>query len=207
MARSRDTADMDAPEILLARHGETEWSVSGQHTGTTDIPLTEEGHRQAERLGRRLRGREFATVLSSPLQRALETCRLAGLGDRCETRAELVEWDYGDYEGMTTPEIRETVPGWRVWTGPVPGGETAAEVGTRVDRVVDELANPEGDAVVFAHGHLLRVMGARWIGLAPEDGALLALDTGTVSVLGWERDRRVLRLWNDSSHLAEVHQR
>ncbi len=193
---------MATPEIVLARHGETEWSVSGQHTGTTDIPLTDAGRRQAERLGRQLRGREFATVVSSPLQRALETCRLAGLGERCETRTELVEWDYGDYEGTTTPKIRETVPGWTVWSHGAPGGETAAEVGTRVDRVIDELSALDGDSVVFAHGHLLRVMGARWIGLAPEDGALLALDTGTLSVLGSERERRVVRLWNDGSHLG-----
>ncbi len=192
---------MAAPEIVLARHGETEWSVSGQHTGTTDIPLTDDGRHQAELLGRRLRGREFVAVLSSPLQRALESCRLAGLGDRCETRAELAEWDYGDYEGTTTPEIRETVPGWTVWSHGAPGGETAAEVGARVDRVLDELAALDGDSVVFAHGHLLRMMGARWIGLAPEDGALLALDTATLSVLSSERERRVLSLWNDGSHL------
>ena len=192
---------MPAPEILLARHGETEWSVSGQHTGKTDIPLTDEGRRQAELLGRRLREREFAAVLSSPLQRALETCRLSGFGDRCETRNELLEWDYGEYEGATTLHIRETVPGWTVWTHPVPGGETAAEVGARVDRVVEELTALEGDAVIFAHGHLLRVLGARWIGLAPEGGALLALSTGTLSVLGWERERRVVRVWNDGGHL------
>ena len=193
---------MVAPEIVLARHGATEWSDSGQHTGTTDIPLTDEGRRQAELLGRQLRRREFGAVLSSPLERALESCRLAGLGDRCETRAELVEWDYGDYEGTTTPQIRETVPGWTVWTHPVPGGETAAEVGARVDRVIEELGALEADSVVFAHGHLLRVMGARWIGLAPEDGALLALDTATLSVLGSERERRVVKLWNDGSHLS-----
>ncbi len=192
---------MAAPEIVLARHGETEWSQSGQHTGTTDIPLTDQGRRQAELLGRQLRGREFAVVLSSPLERALETCRLAGLGDRCETRADLVEWDYGDYEGTTTPEIRETVPGWTVWTHPVPDGETAAEVGARVDRVLDELGALEADSLVFAHGHLLRMMGARWIGLAPPDGARLALDVATISVLGSERERRVVKLWNDSSHL------
>ncbi len=192
---------MAGPEIVLARHGETEWSQSGQHTGTTDIPLTDEGRRQAELLGRQLRGREFAVVLSSPLERALETCRLAGLGDRCETRADLVEWDYGDYEGTTTPEIRETVPGWTVWTHPVPDGETAAEVGARVDRVLDELGALEADSLVFAHGHLLRMMGARWIGLAPPDGARLALDVATISVLGSERERRVVKLWNDSSHL------
>lgn len=193
---------MPAPEILLARHGETEWSLGGQHTGTTDIPLTEAGRRQAEQLGSRLRGREFAAVLSSPLQRALDTCRLAGLGDRCQTRNELVEWNYGDYEGTTTAEIRRTVPEWTVWTHPVPGGETAEEVGARVDRVIEELARLEGAAVVFAHGHLLRVMGARWIGLAPEQGALLALNTGTLSVLGWERERRVVRVWNDGAHLG-----
>lgn len=192
---------MAGPEIVLARHGETEWSQSGQHTGTTDIPLTGEGRRQAELLGRQLRGREFAVVLTSPLERALETCRLAGLGDRCETRADLVEWDYGDYEGTTTPEIRETVPGWTVWTHPVPDGETAAEVGARVDRVLDELGALEADSLVFAHGHLLRMMGARWIGLAPPDGARLALDVATISVLGSERERRVVKLWNDSSHL------
>ncbi|MGI9095639.1 MAG: histidine phosphatase family protein [Thermoleophilaceae bacterium] len=192
---------MAAPEIVLARHGETEWSVSGQHTGTTDIPLTDAGRRQAELLGKRLRGREFAAVLSSPLERALESCRLAGLGDRCETRAELVEWDYGDYEGTTTPKIRETEPGWTVWTHSAPGGETAAEVAARVDRVLDELGALDGDSLVFAHGHLLRMMGARWIGLAPEDGARLALDTATLSVLSSERERRVLSLWNDGSHL------
>ena len=192
---------MAAPQILLARHGQTEWSESGQHTGRTDVPLTDEGRRQAELLGPRLRGREFAAVLSSPLGRALETCRLAGLGDRCETRQELVEWDYGDYEGKTTPEVRETVPGWTVWTHGVSGGETASEVGARVDTVLEELAALDGDSVVFGHGHLLRVMGARWMGLDPGEGASLGLDTATVSVLGWERDRRGLRLWNDGGHL------
>jgi probable phosphoglycerate mutase len=192
---------MAAPEILLARHGETEWSTTGQHTGTTDIPLTENGRLQAQQLGERLRGREFAAVLCSPLGRAVETCRLAGLSERSQTRAELVEWDYGEYEGTTTAQIRETVPGWTVWTHDVPGGETAAQVGARVDAVLEELTALEGDALVFAHGHLLRVMGARWIGLAPEQGALLALNTGTLSVLGWEREHRVVRSWNDGSHL------
>ena len=193
---------MAAPEILLARHGETEWSVGGRHTGGTDVPLTDEGRRQAAKLGERLRGRELALVLSSPLERALETCRLAGLGERAELRPELMEWDYGAYEGLTTPEIRESVPGWTVWTHPTPDGETAAEVGARVDRVVEELAALEGDAAVFAHGHLLRVLGARWIGLPPDSGALLALNTATLSTLGWERERRVVRLWNDGAHLG-----
>jgi len=192
---------MPSSEILLARHGETEWSASGQHTGLTDIPLTESGRRQAEALGRRLRGRTFASVLTSPLGRASETCRLAGLGDRCTERAELIEWDYGEYEGKTTPEIRETVPGWSVWSHPTPGGETPAQIGARVDGVISELAAPEGDVALFAHGHVLRVLGARWIGLSPESGARLALSTGTLSILGWERGRRVIHLWNDSSHL------
>lgn len=192
---------MAPPEILLARHGETEWSLSGQHTGTTDIPLTETGRHQAEALGARLRDRTLGAALTSPLSRAAETCRLAGLGERCTERPELVEWNYGEYEGKTTAEIRETVPGWTVWTHPTPGGETAEEIGSRVDRVVEDLAASESDVVVFAHGHVLRVLGARWLGLPPEDGALLALNTATLSILGWERERRVIRLWNDGSHI------
>jgi len=194
---------MAAPQILLARHGETEWSATKKHTGLTDIPLTATGRRQAELLGARLRGRDFALVVSSPLGRALETCRLGGLGDRVEVRDALLEWDYGEVEGITTAEIRETVPGWTVWTHPVPGGETAAQVAARVDPLVEELADLDGDAAVFAHGHVLRVLAARWLGLAPEQGALLALDTGTLSALGWERERRVVRLWNDGGHLEE----
>ena len=193
---------MPTAEILLARHGETEWSLGGQHTGLTDIPLTETGCRQAEALGARLRDRTLAAVLTSPLGRASETCRLAGFGDRCTERPELVEWDYGEHEGKTTAEIRETVPGWTVWTHPTPGGETAAEIGARVDRLIEELAKATGDLALFAHGHVLRVLGARWIGLPPEGGALLALNTATLSILGWERERRVIRLWNDSSHLT-----
>ncbi len=192
---------MPLPTIYLARHGETEWSLSGQHTGTTDIPLTDNGRRHAKARGERLRGREFAAVYSSPLGRALETCRLAGFDDRCLERRELVEWDYGEYEGVTTAEIRKTVPGWTVWTHESPGGETAAAVGARCDRLIEELLGADGDVVLFAHGHILRVLGARWIELAPEQGARLALSTGTLSVLGWERDTRVLRLWNDGSHV------
>ena len=192
---------MASPEILLARHGETDWSATLRHTGRTDIPLTEAGRSQARLLGERMRGHVFTRVLTSPLQRAVETCRLAGLGGRAEIRPELMEWDYGDYEGLTTAEIRETVPGWTVWTHPTPGGETAAQVGDRVDQVVEDLATIEGDAAVFAHGHLLRVLAARWIGLEAEHGALLALSTATLSGLSWERERRVVRLWNDGSHL------
>ena len=188
-------------EILLARHGETEWSASGRHTGHTDIPLTEDGRDQARALGRRLAGRSFELVLSSPLQRARVTCELAGLGEQVLLRDELMEWDYGAYEGLTTPQIRERVPGWTVWTHPVLDGETGEQVGVRTDRVISELAGASGDCVVFAHGHLLRVLGARWLGLPATDGALLALNTATLSVLGYERERRVVRLWNDGSHL------
>ena len=189
------------PEILLARHGETEWSTASRHTGRTDIPLTDEGRLQARRLGERLRDRVLTRVLVSPLERALETCRLAGLGGQAEIRPELMEWDYGDYEGLTTADIRETVPGWTVWTHPTPEGETAAQVGARMDGMIEELAAAEGDVALFAHGHVLRVLGARWIGLPPESGALLGLNTATLSILGWERERRVIRLWNDSSHI------
>lgn len=193
---------MAGPQILLARHGETEWSAAKKHTGLTDIPLTPTGRRQAKALGTPLRRRELELVLSSPLERAFETCRLAGLGDRAQVREELVEWDYGDLEGSTTAEIRESVPGWTVWTHPVPGGESVAQVAARIDPLVEELAALAGDAAVFAHGHVLRVLAARWLDLPPEDGALLALDTGTLSVLGWERERRVVRRWNDDSHLT-----
>ena len=192
---------MASPEIYLVRHGQTEWSLSGQHTGTTDLPLTEQGIKHAEALGERLRGHAFGTVFSSPLNRAIETCRLVGLGDQVVERPDLVEWNYGEYEGLTTKKIRETVPGWTIWSHPTPGAETAAEIGARVDGVVSDLAASESDAAVFAHGHVLRVLGARWIGLPPEGGALLALSTATLSILGWERENRVIRLWNDGSHL------
>ncbi len=189
-------------EILLARHGETEWSASGRHTGHTDVPLTDNGREQAHALGRRLAGLSFHLVLSSPLQRARATCELAGLGDQALLRDDLMEWDYGAYEGLTTPHIREREPGWTVWTHPVVDGETAEQVGVRADRVIAELAGATGDCVVFAHGHILRVLAARWLGLPAADGALLALSTATLSVLGYERERRVVRLWNDASHLV-----
>jgi probable phosphoglycerate mutase len=135
-------------------------------------------------------------VVSSPLQRALETCRLAGLGDEARTTEDLLEWDYGEYEGITTVRIRESRPDWNLWRDGCPGGEQAADVGRRVDRVIAELAEPDGDAAVFAHGHVLRVMAARWVGLGPESGALLPLATGTISVLGYERETRAIRRWN-----------
>ncbi len=192
---------MPSPEIYLARHGETEWSLAGRHTGISDIPLTDNGRRHAGALGARLRGGEFVAVFASPMGRALETCRLAGFGDRCVERPELVEWNYGEYEGLTTEEIRETASGWTVWTHETPGGETAAEVGARCDGLIEELLDVDGAVLLFAHGHILRVLGARWIALPPEQGARLALFTGTLSILGWERQNRVLALWNDGSHL------
>ncbi|HJV08794.1 MAG TPA: histidine phosphatase family protein, partial [Acidimicrobiales bacterium] len=156
--------------IVLVRHGETEWSVSGQHTGRTDIPLTDAGRRQAEGLGRRLAAWNFARVLSSPLSRALETCRLAGLGDRAELTDDLQEWDYGDYEGRRTADIRQERPGWGLWTDGVPAGETVDDVGRRADRVLDEARAAGGDVALFAHGHVLRVLGARWVDLPPACG-------------------------------------
>jgi broad specificity phosphatase PhoE len=183
-------------EVVLVRHGETEWSRAGKHTGRTDVPLTEQGRLQAEAVGAALRDREFALVLSSPLGRALETCRLAGFGERAELRNELMEWDYGAYEGRTTSEIREQRPGWTLWRDGVPGGETVEQVGARVDRVVDEMRSLEGDALLFAHGHVLRVLTAHWLGLDPDAGRLFALDPATLSTLGYERETPVLQLWN-----------
>jgi broad specificity phosphatase PhoE len=183
-------------EIVLVRHGETDWSRSGKHTGRTDVPLTEQGQKQAVALAQALRGRTFELVLTSPLARAAETARLAGFGEVAQTRDELREWDYGAYDGRTTPDIREERPGWSLWRDGVPGGESGAEVGARADRVIDELRPLGGDALVFAHGHLLRVLAARWVGLEPGDGRLFALDPGTISILGYERETPVIRVWN-----------
>jgi probable phosphoglycerate mutase len=184
------------PEVVLVRHGETEWTLSGQHTGRTDIPLTDRGREEAQALAAGLAKRHFALVLTSPLTRALETCRLAGLGEHATTRDELMEWDYGAYEGRKTAEIREGRPGWTLWRDGVPAGETAAAVGARVDRVIAELRSSGGDAAVFSHGHVLRVLTARWLGLDPEAGRLFALDPATISILGYERETPVVRLWN-----------
>ena len=181
---------------MLVRHGETEWSRAGRHTGRTDVPLTEHGRGQAVAVGEELRDREFALVLSSPLGRALETCRLAGFGGRAEQRDELMEWDYGAYEGRTTSEIREERPGWTLWRDGVPDGETVEQVGARVGRVLDEVRSADGDVLLFAHGHVLRVLTARWLGLDPDAGRLFALDPATLSTLGYERETPVLQLWN-----------
>jgi broad specificity phosphatase PhoE len=182
--------------ILLVRHGQTEWSASGRHTSTTDLALTETGREAARRLGERLAGREFALVLSSPRRRARETCELAGL--RPELDEDLAEWDYGDYEGRTTPEIRAERPGWSLWDDGAPGGETAAQVGARAGRVIDRALAADGDVALFAHGHILRVLGARWLELPPERGASFALDTASLSELGFEREHRVVWQWNAS---------
>ena len=184
------------PQVVLVRHGETEWSASLRHTSSTDIPLTDAGRRQARRLGAALAGRDFALVLTSPMSRAAETCREAGLGGPAQVREDLCEWRYGEYEGITTAEIRARRPEWVLWRDGCPGGETAEQVGVRADRVIAELRPLEGDAAVFAHGHLLRVLAARWLGLEPARGASLGLSTGTLSVLGYERENSVIWAWN-----------
>jgi broad specificity phosphatase PhoE len=184
-------------EVVLVRHGETEWTVTRQHTGRTDIPLNEEGKRQASLVGATLRGRRFGLVLTSPLRRARETCELAGFGDVAQGRDELMEWDYGEYDGRTTAEIRSERPGWSLWSDGVPGGETAADAGRRADLVIEELRAAEGDALVFGHGHQLRVLAARWLGLDPADGRLFMLSTGSISILGYERENAVIKRWNE----------
>jgi broad specificity phosphatase PhoE len=182
------------PEVVLIRHGETTWSRSGQHTGRTDLPLTERGRRQAEALGAAMAAIPVARILTSPLQRATETCRLAGLtGTEVD---DLVEWDYGDYEGRTTAEIREEVPGWTVWDGPVPGGERLDEVAARADRVIAGIEAAGEDVAVVSHGHFLRVLAARWLELPPIEGRRLLLDTATLCLLGGERGVRAVRRWN-----------
>jgi probable phosphoglycerate mutase len=187
------------PRLVLIRHGETEWSASGRHTSVTDVPLLDAGRRDAARLRERLAGHEFALVLSSPRARARETAALAGL--EAEVDEDLAEFDYGAYEGRTTPEIREERPGWSVWADGAPGGETAFAVGVRADRAIERALAADGDVALFAHGHFLRVLAARWIGLPAVYGGHLALETGSVSELGFERERRVIWVWNDTSHL------
>jgi probable phosphoglycerate mutase len=179
--------------IVLARHGETEWSRSGQHTSRTDIPLTPRGEDGARRLGERLRGREFALVLASPRRRAFDTARLAGFTP--EVEPDLVEIDYGDYEGLTTAEIREHRPGW-AWTDGSPNGETLAQAAERMDRVIARALAADGDALLFAHGHILRILVARYLELPPGRAASFVLDTGALCELGFEREHRALLRWN-----------
>ena len=187
---------MATSEVWLVRHGETEWSAAGRHTGLTDLPLTDRGRDAAQAVAPTLRERTFAAVRTSPLRRARETCDLAGMSASAQVVDDLREWEYGDYEGLTTAQIRESRPGWTVWRDGCPGGESAADVAVRADRVIARMRDIDGDVAVFAHGHLLRVLGARWCGLAPEAGAALALDTATLSRLGWEREQPVIRTWN-----------
>ena len=184
------------PRLYLVRHGETAWSASGRHTGRTDLDLTERGRQQATALRRLLEGRHFARVLTSPLRRARHTAELAGIGAGAEVVEDLREWDYGDYEGATTPEIQERDPGWLIWTSPVPNGETLEQVGARAERVLERARALDGDVALFAHGHILRVLIARWCGLPPVEGRRFALGTATLSVLGWEHDYATVRAFN-----------
>jgi len=189
-------------ELVLVRHGETEWSSTGRHTGRTDIALTEDGRDQADQIAAKLGGRKFAVVLTSPLQRARETCERARLSTAAEIDDDLQEWDYGEYEGLTTAEVRRTLPGWSVWTHPMIGGEPVDEVGRRADHVIERALDADTDVCLFAHGHFLRILAARWMGLPADGGRLLALDTATVSALGFERETHVIRTWNESCHLT-----
>ena len=184
------------PTIVLVRHGQTDWSAAGRHTSTSDVALTDRGRAQARALAARLTAWTFTAVLTSPRQRARDTCELAGLADRAEIEPDLAEWDYGEYEGRTTAEICTADPGWTIFTGDPPGGETATDVGARADRLLARVAAIDGTVALFSHGHFLRVLGARWIDLPVCEGARLALDTAALSVLGHERDTRVLRTWN-----------
>jgi broad specificity phosphatase PhoE len=184
--------------LWMIRHGETEWSAAGRHTGRTDIALTPDGERQSTALARHFNGRAFTLVLCSPLRRARETCRLAGYQDVANVTDDLLEWDYGAYEGRTTSEIRTEVPDWSIWTGPVPGGETIEEVSGRADRVIQRATASGGDVALFAHAHILRVVTARWLGLPPDAGRLFALSPASMSMLGYEREIPVVSLWNQS---------
>ncbi|MGG8408476.1 histidine phosphatase family protein [Streptomyces sp. 12297] len=195
-----------APRILLARHGQTEWSLSGKHTGRTDIPLLEEGRRGAKLLGERLARDPWAglpgvEVRTSPLARASETCDLAGFGVRAEPWDTLMEWDYGDYEGMTPAEIHAIRPGWLVWRDGVPNGETIADISARADEVVAWARSAERDVLVFSHGHFLRTLSARWLGMDASFGARIKLDPTSLSVLGWAYGAPALERWNDTGHL------
>jgi broad specificity phosphatase PhoE len=193
------------PNIYLARHGETAWSLSGQHTGLTDIPLTERGERNARRLGERLQGLVFARVFTSPLVRAHRTCELAGFAAHAKVDPDLVEWNYGDYEGKTTDEIHRSRPDWQLFRDGCPGGESVAEISARADRVVARVRAVGADVLLFSSGHFLRVLAARWLGLSASGGRYLALSTATLSMRGYEHTQSepVIRLWNDARHVEE----
>ena len=188
--------DPSTQRVYLIRHGETEWSLSGQHTGVTDIPLTENGRAVARLLKPVLAAPSFALVLTSPLGRARETCELAGLGARAVLEPGLQEWNYGEYEGLTSRQIDAKAPGWMLFRDGCPGGETPAQIGARVDRVLARVRSAPGDVALFAHGHVLRVLVARWIGLAPAAGQHFLLDTATLNVLGYYLDSPAVKMWN-----------
>jgi broad specificity phosphatase PhoE len=192
------------PTIYVARHGETAWSLSGQHTGRTDLPLTEQGRQNAVRLGERLRGLQFAKVFTSPLQRAALTCQLAGFGQAAQIDPDLVEWNYGDYEGLRTVEIHARRPDWELFRDGCPGGESPEQAGARADRVVKRLREVNGNVLVFSSGHFLRTLAARWLGLEPDAGRYFLLSTASLSALGYENTlaQVAVKLWNDTSHLA-----
>jgi probable phosphoglycerate mutase len=187
------------PCVTLVRHGETEWSASGQHTGRTDIPLTAEGERKARGLKERLKGVTFDRVFTSPLQRARRTCELAGFGERAKADPDVLEWNYGDYEGRKTSEILSQRPGWLLFRDGCPNGEQPADVGARADRVIARLRAADDRAIVFSSGHILRVLAARWLGLAPSEGRLFMLSTASISILGYEHDKSepAVQLWNE----------
>jgi probable phosphoglycerate mutase len=193
------------PVICLARHGETAWSLAGQHTGLTDLPLTERGERNARRLAERLAGLVFAKVFTSPLQRAARTCELAGFGSMAEVDRDLVEWNYGKYEGLRTAEIRAERPDWQLFRDGCPGGESPDQVGARADHVVSRVRAIKGDVLIFSSGHFLRVFTARWLGLEPFVGRFFMLATASVSVLGYENSlsQPAIRLWNDTRHVGD----
>jgi broad specificity phosphatase PhoE len=193
------------PKIYLARHGETEWSLSGQHTGVTDIPLTDNGERNARNLGERLKGMHFIKVLTSPLQRARRTCELAGFAAHAEVDSDLAEWNYGVYEGKRTVDIRKERPDWFLFRDGCPGGESLDAISARADRVVAQLRGLGGDVLLFSHGHFLRVLAASWLGKPASEGRFLLLSTASLSMLGYEHDLNepVLRLWNDDRHVKK----
>lgn len=192
------------PVIYLARHGETAWSLSGHHTGLTNLPLTERGERNARRLGERLKGMTFAKVFTSPLQRAARTCELAGFGETAEVEPDLLEWDYGKYEGRKTADIHKERPGWYIFRDGCPGGESPDQVGARADRVVSRVRAVQGDVLIFSSGHFLRVLAARWLGLEPGAGRYFLLSTASLSALGYEHNRSqpIIRLWDDTRHVG-----
>jgi broad specificity phosphatase PhoE len=185
-------------QLWLIRHGETEWSLSGAHTSRTDIPLTARGEERAEKIRDYLAHRAFSLVLTSPLQRARETCRVAGYGEVAQVEENLREWNYGVFEGRTTADIRKEQPDWSIWDSPVPEGESVEQVAARTQKVIDRASRCGGEVALFAHAHVLRILAATWLGLPPRAGSLLALGTGSVSTLGFERETRVISTWNRS---------